>query len=70
MLEPGLNEFEIYHPAVYTTVTVPWKHGCRETEEAVHNRIEPVSHREIYLIHHSHYDVAIRTGRKKLSASR
>jgi len=58
MLEPGLNEFEIYHPAVDTTVTVPveaWMPG--DGKKLFTIELKPVSHREIYLIHHSHYDV-------------
>jgi alpha-mannosidase len=57
-LKPGLNSFEIFHSAVATAITikvVARVQGIPAKEFIVN--LKPITHREIHLIHHSHYDV-------------
>ena len=57
-LKPGNNNFEIYHDAVGAETPVQVKAivpGQPDREFSL--VLKPVKYREIYLIHHSHYDV-------------
>jgi len=57
-LKPGMNNFEIYHDAVQEATPVKVVAiipGQSDREFSL--VLKPVKYREIYLIHHSHYDV-------------